>query len=154
MDRENNHLHQGVTMKRLIISALLSVFFVSSAFADWSEDFDTNLATQGIEIAVQEALKIGKSPTDIVQKTDGIEGLNPQNVLKALYCAGAPGDDIKAAADSVGISELMVLAAFDKSIVECGIAVKDSQAYTPVGQQISFQPTPNPTPRPASLATL
>ncbi len=141
-------------MKHLIISVLLSVFLVSSALADWSEDFSTNLETQGIEIAVQEALKLGKSPADIMQKADSIEGLNPQNVLKALYCAGASGDDIKSAADGIGVSDLMVLAAFDKSVVECGIAVKDSQAYTPVGQQISFIPSPNPNPRAASSATL
>ncbi len=141
-------------MKHLIISALLSVFFVSSALADWSEDFDTNLATQGIEIAVQEAIKLGKSPSDIMQKTSENKKINPQNVLKALYCAGASGDDIKSAADSVGVSNLMVIAAFDKSVVECGITVKDSQAYTPVSPQISFLPSPNPDPRPASSATL
>lgn len=142
-------------MKHLVISVFLSFFLVSVAFADWIEDFDINLATQGIEVAVEKALEEGKTPTDIVNRAIEIEGLNPQNVLKSLYCEGADGDDIKKAADGAGISELILLAAFDKSVVECGDVVADSQAYTPVGVGISFvgQPSPNPNPRPASSAT-
>ncbi len=142
-------------MKHLVISTVLSFFLVSTALADWIEDFNINLASQGIEVAVGKALEKGRTPTEIVNRSVEIEGLNPQNVLKSLYCEGAAGDDIKKAADEAGISELILLAAFDKSVVECGDAVADSQAYTPVGVKISFvgQPSPNPTPRPASVAT-
>jgi hypothetical protein len=70
--------------------------------------------------------------------------LNPQNVLKALYCEGAPGDDIKIAADASGISDLILLAAFDKSVAECGDQVADSQAYTPIAQGPRFAGMPSP----------
>jgi hypothetical protein len=134
-------------MKHIIISTFLSVLLVSPAFADWIEDFDVNLDTQGIEVAVAKALEEGKTPTEIVDRATQIEGLNPQNVLKALYCEGAAGDDIKIAADTAGISELILLAAFDKSVAECGDAVADSQAYTPVAQGPRFAGLPSPAGR-------
>ncbi len=143
-------------MKNIVISAFLSILLVSPAFADWVEDFDVNLQTQGIEVAVAKALEEGKTPTEIVDRATQIEGLNPQNVLKALYCEGASGDDIKMAADTAGISELILLAAFDKSVAECGDQVADSQAYTPVAQGPRFAGMPSPatpaTTRAASVA--
>lgn len=129
-------------MKHIIISTFLSILLVSPALADWIEDFNVNLDTQGIEVAVAKALEEGKTPTEIVDRATQIEGLNPQNVLKALYCEGAAGDDIKIAADTAGISELILLAAFDKSVAECGDAVADSQAYTPVGPRFAGLPSP------------
>lgn len=142
-------------MKQLIISTFLSLFLVSTALADWVTDFDLNLGNKGIEVAVEKALEVGQTPTDIVDKAITIEGLNPQNVLKALYCAGAAGDDIKRAADSAGISELILLTAFEKSVAECGDTMADSQAYTPPRRpNFSFvgKPSPHPNPRPASPA--
>lgn len=130
-------------MKHLILSILLSIFLASTAMADWIEDFDISFATQGIEIAVEKALGEGKTPAEIINHSIEIEGLNPQNVLKALYCEGVAGDDIKNAAYVAGISELILLAAFDKSVAECGDAVADSQAYTPVGPSFSGFPSPN-----------
>ncbi len=129
-------------MKHIIISTLLSILLASPAFADWIEDFSVNLDDQGIEVAVAKALEEGKTPTEIVDRATQVEGLNPQNVLKALYCEGAAGDDIKIAADTAGISELILLAAFDKSVAECGDAVADSQAYTPVGLNFAGLPSP------------
>ena len=129
-------------MKHIVISTFLCILLASPAFADWIEDFDVNLDTQGIEVAVAKALEEGKTPTEIVDRATQIEGLNPQNVLKALYCEGAAGDDIKIAADAAGISDLILLAAFDKSVAECGDAVADSQAYTPVGVNFAGVPTP------------
>ena len=134
-------------MKHIVISAFLSILLATPAFADWIEDFNVNLDTQGIEVAVAKALEEGKTPTEIVDRATQIEGLNPQNVLKALYCEGAAGDDIKIAADSAGISDLILLAAFDKSVVECGDQVADSQAYTPVAQGPRFAGIPAPAAR-------
>ncbi len=131
-------------MKHLTIVTFLSLFLTSTAFADWIEDFDVNLQTQGIEVAVAKALEEGKTPTEIVGRATQIEGLNPQNVLKALYCEGAPGDDIKIAADTAGLSDLILLAAFDKSVAECGDQVADSQAYTPVAKGPRFAGMPSP----------
>ena len=140
-------------MKHIIISTFLSILLVSPALADWIEDFNVNLDTQGIEVAVAKALEEGKTPTEIVDRAMQVEGLNPQNVLKVLYCEGAAGDDIKIAADTAGISDLILLAAFDKSVAECGDAVADSQAYTPVGPRFAGVPTPNTNRRTASVST-
>ncbi len=129
-------------MKKIIISALLGVFITSSAFADWIEDFSVNTDTQGIEVAVAEALKLGRNPSSIVDEGLKIPGVNPQHILKALYCEGSDGDDVKAAADAAGISDIILVAAFEKSIAECGDAVADSQAYTPVNKGPSFAGRP------------
>ena len=131
-------------MKNLVISTFLSILLVSPAFADWIEDFNVNLDTQGIEVAVAKALEEGKTPAEIVDRAIQVAGLNPQNVLKALYCEGAAGDDVKSAADGAGISDLILLAAFDKSVAECGDQVADSQAYTPVATGPRFAGMPSP----------
>ncbi len=128
-------------MQRLIISTLLGIFIASLAFADWIEDFSTSFETEGIEVAVPKALEKGQSPDSIVEQGLKLPGLNPQNLLKALYCSGADGDDIKNAADKNGISDIIVVAAFKKSVVECGAKVADSQAYTPVALRFTGMPS-------------
>ncbi len=101
-------------MKKIIISTLLGIFVATSSFADWIENFSVNNQTQGVEVAVAEALKAGMDPTSIVDEGLKIAGINPQHLLKALYCEGTDGDDVKAAADSAGISDLILVAAFEK----------------------------------------
>jgi len=86
----------------------------------------------GINQAVIDALKEGGDPDSIVQRGLVFEGLNPQNLVMALYCAGVKGKDIRDAADHHGISEMIVTAGYKKSVVECGDAVAESQAYTPI----------------------
>ncbi len=132
----------GGIMKKSILSAFLGIFIASTAFADWIEDFSTNNQNEGIEVAVAEALKIGKDPTSIVEEGLKIPGINPQHILKALYCEGSDGDDVKVAADASGISDIILISAFEKSIAECGDAVADSQAYTPAITGPSFAGIP------------
>lgn len=119
-------------MQKLTISALLAILIATPALAGWVDDFSANFKSEGIEVAVPKALEEGQSPDSIVTRGLQFTSLNPQNLLKALYCSGANGDDIKQAADNNGISEIMVVAAFKKSVAECGDAVADSQAYTPI----------------------
>ena len=69
--------------------------------------------------------------------------LNPQNLLKALYCSGADGDDVKLGADENEISEIVVVAAFKKALVECGDAVADSQAYSSLAPNFAGTPSPS-----------
>lgn len=129
-------------MKELIISTLLGFFIISPAFADWIDDFSVNYEDKGIEYAVPKALKEGKAPQNIIKEGLKLTGLNPQNLLKALYCSGADGDDIKEGATENDISELIIVAAFRKAVTECGDAVADSQAYTPLGPSFSGIPSP------------
>jgi hypothetical protein len=130
-------------MQKLIISVLLSIFIASPALADWIEDFTTNFGTQGIDVAVPKALEEGRSPDNIIEEGLKLTNLNPQNLLKALYCSGADGDDIKQAADNNDISEIIVVAAFKKSVAECGDTVADSQAYTAIAPRFVGMPSPN-----------
>jgi hypothetical protein len=62
-----------------------------------------------------------------------------------LYCAGVKGNDIKSASDEAGISDIVLVAAYEKSIAECGDKVVDTQAYTPVnvaGPSFAGMPSP------------
>ena len=92
----------------------------------------------GIDVLVVELLKAGTQVSVIVPECLEIEGLNPQNLIKALYCAGAKGQDIRDAAEKNGITELIIVAGYKKSTDECRDIVLDPQAYTPVETGSAF----------------
>ena len=125
-------------MKRLLFAIVMVLFSVSIASAEWMVDFRDTYAAEGIDKAVENAMKDGKNPETIVELGVTIDGLNPQNLIRALYCAGANGQDIRAAAEKYKITEQIVAAGYKKSIDECGDRVADSQAYTPVSTGPSF----------------
>ena len=125
-------------MKSLVVACVMVLFSVSLACAEWNVDFRNTYAADGIDKAVENALKDGKKPDLIVEVAVEIEGLNPQNLIRALYCAGATGQDIRAAAEKYNIPFPIVTAGYKKSIDECGDRVADSQAYTPVDSGPNF----------------
>ena len=125
-------------MKRLATACLLLLFSASIACAEWLVDFRDTYVSEGIDKAVENALKDGTTPDLIVENGLDLEGLNPQNLIKALYCAGARGQDIREAAEKYNISEAIIAAGFKKSVAECADQVADSQAYTPANRGPSF----------------
>jgi hypothetical protein len=140
------------TMKKIFLTTLLVITTSTVALAEWLVDFKDSYSKVGIDQAVVEAMKEGATPDAIVQNGLKLEGLNPQNLIKALYCAGAKGDDIKAAAQQYEISELILVAGYKKSVEECADQVVDSQAYTPVAGP-SFAGVPAPGDQGASFAS-
>ena len=125
-------------MKRLAAACLLLLFSASIACAEWLVDFRDTYVSEGIDKAVENALKDGKTPDLIVENGIELEGLNPQNLIKALYCAGANGQDIREAAEKYDISETIIAAGYKKSVAECADVVADAQAYTPGDRGPSF----------------
>lgn len=114
------------------------------AFAEWLEDFDKTNTEKGIEVAVTGAIKAGITPDVITEHALKNADLNPQNIVKALYCSGANGQDVRAAAEKHGISELIIAAAFQNSVEECGDQVADTQAYSGnAPRKPSFAGTPS-----------
>jgi len=124
-------------MKKILLTAAMVALFCTAAFAEWQVDFKDTYANKGIDQAVIDALKEGADPDSIVINGLDLEGLNPQNLVMALYCAGVKGQDIRDAAANHDISEMIVSAGYKKSVVECGDVVADSQAYTPVSTNFS-----------------
>ena len=122
-------------MKSIVTACFLVLFSVSIACADWLVDFRDTYVAEGIDKAVENALKEGKTPDLIVENGLELEGLNPQNLIRALYCAGANGQDVREAAEKWNISEVIVAAGYKKSQAECGDQDADTQAYTPPGSQ-------------------
>lgn len=130
-------------MKRMVLSILIVAMFSTLVFAEWQVNFEETYFNKGIDQAVIDALKEGAGPDSIVGVGLNIEGLNPQNLVMALYCAGVPGADIRRVTNDpdghpeLYISPAIVTAGYKKSVVECGDAVADSQAYTPVATGFS-----------------
>lgn len=127
-------------MRKVIAVVFILLFSAAAAQAEWQVDFEDTYFSKGIDQAVIDALKDGAQPDSIVEIGLSLEGLNPQNLIMALYCAGAGSQDIRDAAASHAISEMIVTAGYKKSVVECGDAVADSQAYTPVSTGFSSIP--------------
>ncbi len=130
MSRKN----QGKRMKKLITAFLIVGLTASIASADWLNDFKDTYQNKNIDLAVENALKEGINPSIIMENSLAFPNINPQNIIKALYCAGVSGQDIYTAAQQFNISELIVTAGFKKSVEECGDRVADVQPYTPGNQ--------------------
>ncbi len=125
-------------MKKIVVSVMFFLLTTTLAYAEWLINFRDTFLKEGIDNAVVVAMKDGASPDMIVENGLQLEGLNPSNLVKALYCAGAQGKDIRAAAEKWQISELLVAAGYKRSIAECGDKVADSQPFTPVGTGTGF----------------
>lgn len=100
---------------------------------------------KGIIPILQTYLEQGTPIYTIVKDCLTIDGLNPQNLIKELYCLGVKGSDIESAADKNGISEIIFIAGYKKSVEECEDAVVDTQAYTPTNNTISFRGLSSPS---------
>jgi hypothetical protein len=125
-------------MRRLAVACVVVLMSFSIAFAEWLVDFRDTYVKEGIDKAVENAMKGGANPDLIVENGLQLEGLNPQNLVKALYCAGAKGQDIRSAAEKYNISEVIVAAGYKKALAECSDQIADAQAYTPVSTGPSF----------------
>jgi hypothetical protein len=130
--------------KQVLLVSVLVLFSVTLAMAEWLKDFRDIYASEGIDPAVVEALKQGADPYQIMENGLQLEGLNPQNLVKAMYCAGIRGDDIRAAGNQYGVTDIIVVAGYKKSVEECGDRLVDTQAYTPTATVVSFAGPPAP----------
>ena len=126
-------------MKGKIVLMTCGVLLVTSlAMANWLDDFIREFQKSGIDEAVKVALKKGAVPDAIMENGLKFRELNPQNLVKAMYCSGIRGDDIRAAGQKYDVSDLIIVAGYKKSVEECGDQLVDTQAYTPVASQIGF----------------
>lgn len=125
-------------MKRLATACMVVLLGATLVCAEWLVDFRDTYVSEGIDKAVENALKVGTTPDLIVQNGLELEGLNPQNLIRALYCAGASGQDIREASERYGVSETVLAAGYKKAVAECSDQVADAQAYTPGGRGPSF----------------
>lgn len=116
-------------MRKLIAAMAMVAISATVVFAGWWEDFKKAYEAENIQVAVEGALEEGTAPEKIVGNAVTIESLNPQHLVKALYCAGVDGVDIRAAAEKYKISEMIVAAGHRQSVAECGDKVVDTQAY-------------------------
>lgn len=125
-------------MKKIMVAVVILLVTSTLALAEWLVDFKNTFFNEGIDNAVELAMEEGITPDLIVENGLQLEGLNPANLIKALYCAGAQGQDVREAAEKWEISEVIVAAGYKKSIAECSDQVADTQAFTPVATATSF----------------
>ena len=111
-------------MKKIAVIGSFLVLLNTQALADWAEDFAANVASQGPEFAVAEALKVGTAPEDIlalIQQTGTVQ-VEPVAAIKTLYCFGVSGPVVNAAAVNAGVPTSVVAAGFQQSVQKCGPA--------------------------------
>ncbi len=121
-------------MKRMLFAVIFIPLFCTVAAAEWQADFNENYISQGIDQAVKVALQEGVDPDSMFRQAPGLAGLNSQDLVRALYCAGVKGQDIRDAAADNEISESIVTAGYKMSLAECRDAVARSLGYTPVAE--------------------
>lgn len=113
----------------------------TAAISGWVANFISTYDKHGIYQAVADVFKEGRTPDEITTNAlDNIENINPQNVVAALYCAGAKPEDIRVACKEAGISEMILVAGFQTAKTVCGDAITDTQAYTPTGPNFAGIP--------------
>ena len=114
-------------MKCSIIASLLAPGMILSlgvaVQAEIPEEFRVEFqelyVDEGIEPAVSEGVRLGMAAYIIMEAGLGIPDLNPQDLVKAMYCAGITGADIRGAAEKLGVTDQLVVSGFSKSIGEC-----------------------------------
>ncbi len=111
-----------------------------AAIAEWVAEFADTYRKHGIYQAVAEVFEEGLTPEEIAENALSVEGVNPQNLVAALYCAGANPEDVRAASEEVGISEMILVAGFETAKTVCGDEITDTQAYTPAGPSFAGVP--------------
>ena len=111
-----------------------------AAIAAWVEDFKVSYNDNGVYQAVADVFGDGRTPEEILINALDVEGINPQNLVAALYCAGAKPDDIRVATEDAGISEMILVAGFETAKTVCGDEIADTQAYTPTGPNFAGVP--------------
>lgn len=109
------------------------------AIAEWVADFTESYNENGVYQAVSEVFDEGRTPEEILANALDL-GINPQNLVAALYCAGAKFEDIRTAADNNGISEMILVAGADTADTVCGDDLADTQAYTEIVSEFAGIP--------------
>jgi len=146
----------------MVLAALMILSGAGVAQAGWQEDFVSDYDAFGMSVAVEEALNNDITSDEILSFViSNSEQFETKKGLKALYCAGADRDDVREAANKLGITVEDVSVALEESIAECG----DKRTLTDrdltegnQGDKIGksdrdiAQPSPEPDPAPAPPA--
>lgn len=111
-----------------------------AAIAEWVADFTKSYNENGIYVAFEETVEVGIPLEESFPEIMNIEGINPQNLVAAAYCAGAKHEDVRSASVDVGIPEMIVVKGWETAMTVCGDEIADTQAYTPLGPGFSGVP--------------
>ena len=94
--------------------------------ADWSNDFRSIYANEGIDKAVRTALSKGANLDQIFKSALPIKNLKEENLIKALFCALAQPDYIREAAEVNQITENKVDAGYQLALAECAREMEEN----------------------------
>lgn len=134
----------GDSMKKKILATILLVLLTaSSALADVLEDFRQTYISAGIDKAVTGSLKQGVGPVAIVEFGLYMEGMEFEDLIRAMYCAGIKGKDIKSAAILFQIPDTVVTAGYKRSVNECLGRIVNNDSYGETAP-VSFDGPPDP----------
>jgi hypothetical protein len=146
-------------MKKICAAVFLAAMAAKSAAAAWPEDFIEDFDKLGLDRAVENALDNKISPHEILTVIiSGNKKFDLRLSLKALYCAGVEREDVREAADKLGITIEELSKALEESIAECGsrLALSDREVFFPnesgaLSPTTAEEPPSEPEPDPRQL---
>ena len=118
-----------------ILASLLVLLSVCSALAelvDWKQEFGEIYQDKGIDHAVVRALKMGVTPDNIMIYGLTFAELNPKDLVKAMYCSGIMGEDIRYAGERQELAESIIVGGYKKSVEECREKLGYSLLFVPI----------------------
>ena len=126
-------------MKKHAVAMLLLFLWSSVTMAeDWSQTFRETYAAKGVDEAVVNALSSGITPDQILKTGLPIVGLQPAELIKALFCALVPPAYIYDAATVNSVKDETVLEGYELALAQCAEAMEEKENSAPVflpGQQ-------------------
>ena len=110
-------------MKKMLLAVLSIPLFCTVASASWQDDFNQNYRDKSAQDAVDIALENGVDPDSIFKQALTQAGMDQEVLVKACYCAGLRGQEIRVAAADNEVSENAVVTGYKMSLAECRDAV-------------------------------
>lgn len=104
-----------------------------TAIAEWVADYTDLYIEKGIYEAFAKTYEEGEVSVgdifDVSLAAKEMEGLNPQNLIAAAFCAGAKYQEISTASVDAGFSKMLLVAGYKTAMTVCGDIVTDVQAF-------------------------
>ena len=108
--------------RKIVLLTVCALLIATLAKANWLDDFISEFQKSGIDEAVKVALNQGAVPDEIMDNGLKFKELNPQNLVKAMYCGGIRGDDIRAAGQKYDVSDLIIIAGYKRALRSAAIS--------------------------------
>lgn len=117
----------------IILALIVLIFACADAMiVEWRDEFQEVYERSGIDDAVVRALRRGVTPDNIMIYGLKFEELNPKDLVKAMYCSGIMGEDIRYAGERQDLAETIIVGGYKKAVEECREKIGFSLLFVPL----------------------